>query len=343
MLAGLISDNPSPCYWLPNTHGMTTPTFFTLVIHAHSGAAALAKVLLSAVGQGYEPFEILLTGSGDIGPYASVVAKLGWPITCLFASEFTQLDAARNAAAAEAKGEWIWFLDDQDELETHALQRLSAMVPSADAQTGFIWLSENLGPLGENTAPNSPPKPDHSPMALLNDTLRLGALSGLVIQKTAFQRAGAFAAEYVQGSELELFIRCLALGIEAHMHPSAGVFKRGPLPGPLAVAQHHSEAKTYEQLFTKHGTYLNHNFDLYIDLLFGCAKGHYAAHNFYSADKIVTIILRFWRRRPLKMYFLTRELKRLKMEALEQRRQVVPGVTFACRRRPRQKSDAGHA
>lgn len=112
------------------------------------------------------------------------------------------ISAATNAAAALGSGEWIAFLDHDDELAPHALERVARAV-SADPQLDVAYSDEDkLDPRGGVCQPAL--KPDYSPDYLLS-TAYFCHLT--VVRRTIFDRLGGLRSAFDGSQDYDLSLR----------------------------------------------------------------------------------------------------------------------------------------
>jgi glycosyltransferase involved in cell wall biosynthesis len=87
----------------------------SVVIPTHNRSDLLALTLRSALSQRDVAFEVIVVDDGSADETSEVVAGLGDPRVRLIRHDVSQgVSAARNRGIAEARAEWIAFLDDDD-------------------------------------------------------------------------------------------------------------------------------------------------------------------------------------------------------------------------------------
>jgi glycosyltransferase involved in cell wall biosynthesis len=123
-----------------------TPPLVTLIICTYNGARYLAATLESVLAQTYQNMEVVVIDDGSrddtvsiIRRYAERDSRIRW-----VARENVGLPASRNYAFAQAQGEWIALIDQDDLCYPERLSRqveVAAAYPSAGlifCDTGFI-------------------------------------------------------------------------------------------------------------------------------------------------------------------------------------------------------------
>ncbi len=93
----------------------------TVVVPAHDAEATLGQALRSALGQTTPPDEVLVVDDGSTDGTAAVAAAFGPPVRLVSRPQGGP-SAARNTGVAEAGGEWVAFLDADDEWHHQKLE-----------------------------------------------------------------------------------------------------------------------------------------------------------------------------------------------------------------------------
>lgn len=87
---------------------------FSVIIPAYRSAATLARALDSVLAQTAPAFEIIVVDDASPDDTAGVVARYGDRVRYLRRERNAGVSAARNYGAAEARGDWLAFLDADD-------------------------------------------------------------------------------------------------------------------------------------------------------------------------------------------------------------------------------------
>lgn len=96
----------------------------SVVIPLYNKERQIAATLRSVLGQTFRDFEIVIVNDGSTDGSATEAKKLEDPRIRLLEQENAGVSAARNRGAAEAKGEFIAFLDADDAWRPDHLQTL---------------------------------------------------------------------------------------------------------------------------------------------------------------------------------------------------------------------------
>ncbi|HUY27493.1 MAG TPA: glycosyltransferase [Candidatus Binataceae bacterium] len=107
----------------------------SVIIPVRNGADTLARAIDSALGQEYDDgLEVVVANDGSTDSTAQVIASYGDRVRVV-TLEPSGVSAARNAAVSVARGEYIAFLDADDEWLPGKLQRT---VPVLDGDSNCV-------------------------------------------------------------------------------------------------------------------------------------------------------------------------------------------------------------
>ncbi len=166
----------------------------------------LARAIDSVRGQTYGRWELVLVDDGSTKPSVrslmEAYAALEPRIRTVFLLANAGISAASNAGLADARGEWLALLDQDDLLTCDALQHVAAAVtatPGADLiYSDECFIDEDDRPL------ELFPKPDWSPLLMLNGHY----ISHLTVHRTARVRElGGFRSAYDFSQDYDLALR----------------------------------------------------------------------------------------------------------------------------------------
>jgi glycosyltransferase involved in cell wall biosynthesis len=191
---------------------MATP-LVSVIIPAYNAAASIGAALDSVVAQRVPELEVLVVDDGSRDDTAAAVAA--HPVGArLLRQANAGPAAARNAAAAQARGEWLAFLDADDVWfpERLALQLAAARAyPAAE-----LWCGDFIGLAAETATPPCPPPPTRAPepvwvtlddLAWHNSEV---ATSAVLVRRTAFAEVGGFDTRFRGPEDYDLWLRLAA-------------------------------------------------------------------------------------------------------------------------------------
>src|SRR5208337_1705827 len=109
----------------------------SVVIPVYNGAATISCALASVFAQSYSDYEVVVLDDGSTDDTASVLAGYGDRIRVI-SQRNRGLSAARNAGVRASGGEYVAFLDDDDEWMPEKLAR-SAAVLDQDPNCALVY------------------------------------------------------------------------------------------------------------------------------------------------------------------------------------------------------------
>lgn len=202
----------------------------TAVIPAYNAAETIERALSSVYSQTYRDLaEVIVVDDGSADGTAEVVRD-AFPDVILIEQENAGVSAARNAGAARATGEFIAFLDADDEWLPHKLQEQVAAVA---ARPGIALLL-----CQEITVPvNGPPQHGQETEGLTQFTARDWlsgravksgvslSCSGWLFRRECLLQLGGFDDSLRHCNDFEMALRTAAMGYGTAALPR-GLFLR---------------------------------------------------------------------------------------------------------------------
>ncbi len=107
---------------------MTPELKFSVVIPAYNREAHIANAINSVLAQKYENFEVIIVDDGSTDKTAEVVKSFTDPRVKYFFQENRERAAARNTGVRNATGDFITFLDSDDEFLPAHLQTVNKFI-----------------------------------------------------------------------------------------------------------------------------------------------------------------------------------------------------------------------
>lgn len=173
------------------------------MIPTHNRAELVGRAIGSVLGQTLAPYEVIVVDDGSTDRTAEALAEFGGAIRTIRTDRNVERGAARNLGARESRGEFVAFLDSDDEWAAGKLRaQTSAMRAQLPSVTGVAWVDSGGRPARR---PYAPPEdawdllPVHNPY--------LGSPSSLALPRDLFLGLGGFPERLdVQGAEDWLFL-----------------------------------------------------------------------------------------------------------------------------------------
>jgi len=136
---------------------VTSAPTVSFIVPVHNGAPYLADCLASILAQTVAPLEVLVVDDGSTDESGDIARSFGRPVRCL-RQPHAGVSRARNHGVAEARGDFIAFLDADDLLVPQKLERQLARFAAnpdlqfCDAYSRNFW-SPEIPPDARNVAP----------------------------------------------------------------------------------------------------------------------------------------------------------------------------------------------
>lgn len=171
---------------MPNPQTQDNVPLISLIVPLHNVAPYLSQTLESIAAQDFQDFEVILVEDGSTDSTASIARAWveKYPPWCLIEQEQQGVSVARNVGTQRAQGEYVAYLDGDDELMPHTLSALYAATQEGKVdmvQGGFYYAYEDYV-LYDNRRQSMDDAPKHfdteaaltalcQPHALLNNFL----------------------------------------------------------------------------------------------------------------------------------------------------------------------------
>ena len=169
---------------------VTSEPLVSAVIPTHKRSSMLRRAVQSALSQTYREIEVLVVIDGPDAETTQVLEQINDPRV-----RIVQLDsnlgggAARNAGVDAARGEWIAFLDDDDEWLPNKIQRQVAMLSSVNCEDPIISCRFSAHTRsGEHVWPHRFPRPSEHISDYLLVRQGISRVDGFVATPTILTR-----------------------------------------------------------------------------------------------------------------------------------------------------------
>lgn len=192
---------------------LSRPTVTVIVPH-YNRPDMVGRALQSILHQGVAPDEVILVDDHSLPENRDRLQQFSSIATILQLPHNLGISGARNHAAQQAKGEWLAFLDDDDEYVAGKLRRQLDYIeqhPEVQALGGGLTMMATDGHTeywgGKPTR-----------RLTLGDALRRTASmsQALLIRRETFLAVGGFDTGLRYMEDYELGIRLLSAGVEMH-------------------------------------------------------------------------------------------------------------------------------
>lgn len=173
----------------------------SIVIAVYNGAPTVGRALASVFAQTYADYEVIVVNDGSTDDTAAVLARFGDRIR-LITQGNRGLSAARNAGVRASTGEYVAFLDDDDEWMPEKLARCVPVL-DADRDCALVYtLALKVDPQGRPMGTDA--RPDGAESPTMNEMLAHPwnvVPSQFVVRRDVFERAGGFHERFITSCE----------------------------------------------------------------------------------------------------------------------------------------------
>ena len=181
----------------------------SIVIPTHNRPELLRRALDSVYAQTLDSFEVIVVDDGNAPRAYDVLGEYQSRPNFVYLE--TEKDRggsrARNVGIRYAQGEYVAFLDDDDEWLPRKLEVQMPLLHGASSKVGFVFCAVNNihGDGRVETTPVDPTTRDYSTIALIRFNGFL--TSGLIVRKTVFDDVGMFDESLPSHQEADLILR----------------------------------------------------------------------------------------------------------------------------------------
>ena len=179
----------------------------SVVVPTRNRSALLSRTLRSVLRQQQVELEVIVINEASTDDTAALLATLGDArVRVIHHDRPRGVSAARNRGAAEAHGEWLAFVDDDD---LWAPDKLVRQIQAAQA-SGRDWAyagSVNIGDRGQVVYGRPPLPPEEVVAALPRYNAIPGGGSNVVVRRTTWMEVGPFDTRLRNTEDWEMWIR----------------------------------------------------------------------------------------------------------------------------------------
>ena len=156
----------------------------SVIIPMYNAEKYIGEAIESALGQTHRAVEVIVVDDGSADKGAEVVARYEG-VRCI-RQDNAGIGAARNRALAEAKGDYVAFLDADDYWSADKLEmQLRVLREQPDVQLVFGQVRQFLSPELQPSGDGATPKPDEIKAGMIP--------SALLVSREDFDKVGLFS------------------------------------------------------------------------------------------------------------------------------------------------------
>jgi glycosyltransferase involved in cell wall biosynthesis len=192
---------------------LTQPPRFSVVIPTHNRARLVERALRSVATQTFTDFEAVVIDDGSTDETQETLGSVrSLPFRLVTHQCAKGVAAARNRGVAEAAGEFVVFLDDDDELHPNAIGELHERTSAS--RVDFLWGGRTIRELDSKGRLISARQDDWHTVpqtvcgsGVLPYVLMIAASAAFTIRRAVFGAIGGFDEQLPVSEDRDLFIR----------------------------------------------------------------------------------------------------------------------------------------
>jgi glycosyltransferase involved in cell wall biosynthesis len=243
----------------------------------------LRRAAWSVLRQTYSAFEYIIVDDASADDTQAVVKGFGDErVRYLRRDTCGGVARARNTGIREARGDWVFFLDDDDEYLPDMLERSLAWLSTVDDKVAFCWcgiqkVSETNGGVEEEDWFCRATRTQRRKMSFV---LRLGAGCGMAFRRTVLLEHGGFDEHFEVSEDRDLMLGLVARGfafIDVPEILTVRHYHRGPSLSRMIPARR--KAAMDERLLEKHRVFLDTHPNLRARILDDVARTYLLAND----------------------------------------------------------------
>lgn len=265
--------------------------FFSIITPTFNRPKFLQRAINSVAKQEFNDLEYIVINDGSSLIYDEALTQSASISKYIYSKKTAGVAHSRNIGILEASGEWIVFLDDDDEMAPGYLHHLKEYIDRYVDKPGFIWAAIETHEYDENEKLLNINIINHfdasgNKNALFESAIEVGASYGFAVNRWMFAHAGLFDATYPVGEDTEFIIRLLSCLAEPHFTAFVGVIKHDHQADRLSLGyEKYSRLKIFESIFDRHSEFFLRHPALFYRHFRWCVRVHYRNGNFNDGDR----------------------------------------------------------
>ena len=181
----------------------------SVVIPTHNRSDLLPRAIKSVQNQTYTDIEIIVVSDGSTDETKEIVTNMSEQDARIKFIEYYPAkggNTARNTGIEASKGEYVAFLDDDDEWKNEKLEKQISVMKS-DKSIGLVYTGVHIIYVNEGVSYNSKARDegDLSKKILLDNYI--GTTSTVMVKKELFEKTGMFDINLRALQDFDLWIR----------------------------------------------------------------------------------------------------------------------------------------
>jgi glycosyltransferase involved in cell wall biosynthesis len=183
----------------------------SVVIPTYNHARFLEQAIDSALGQTFEPHEVIVVDDGSTDGTAELCSRYGDAIAYR-RQDNAGLSAARNAGIAYASGDFVHLLDADDVLTPAAFQLIAEAIGSSAGADVYRGSWGEIDAAGRSTVSVDARELGRDPFHELFDPLAVGPPCSYTVRRSALLEAGPFDVRLKSCEDWDMWLRIALVG-----------------------------------------------------------------------------------------------------------------------------------
>ncbi len=180
----------------------------SVVIPTYDRAGIVIRAIQSVLTQTYQNLEIIVVDDGSRDNTCEVIERLHDPRVRYIRHDANQGgSAARNTGIEVAAGEYVAFLDSDDEWLPEKLEKQVRLLQGSDSSVGAVYTGLIVINEHKEKANITIPKYRGAILGELFSANRVGTASSVMVRRECFSRVGAFDSAMVSCQDWDMWIR----------------------------------------------------------------------------------------------------------------------------------------
>ena len=183
-------------------------TQVSVIIPTYNRAAMVRRAIDSALAQSYAAIEVIVVDDGSTDQTPQIVAAVSDPrVRYLRRDENRGAQVARNAGIAAATGQYLAFLDSDDEWHQEKIARQAALLDRSPDDVGLVYCG--IRRIDQDGRPTHDHKPRHRGNVFEDLLLHnvIGGMSVALIRASVFHTIGPFDERLRARQDLDMWLR----------------------------------------------------------------------------------------------------------------------------------------
>ncbi len=230
--------------------------------------------------------EIIVINDGSITNYSETISMFKNYISQYIAlNDSKGVSHARNIGIGYATGDWVLFVDDDDEIADGYISSLISCASELKSSIGFVWGNVHIYKYHKQSVKIIERQFKYSSeIELAFHASTIGASFGLAVRRDALNMLGGFDTDLTVGEDTDLIIRLLSVGFAPFHIDVLSVKKHDHNGGRLTNDfLKYSEGQVYEIILDRYENYLKLNGLIFENLVVWSFYIHIISSNFLFA------------------------------------------------------------